>query len=254
MKLVSVITPSRLRTSSLLRAAQSVCRQHYPRIEHIIIGDNHPRLTRLTSQLQAINPRITVLSLKVPTNIVYRPWRTAIVRNHGISIANGDYIAHLDDDNEMEPEHIASLVSVLEDQKADAAHSWRKLYTRSGRPLQIKAYPWCKNGRIGKYLLTEFLKAGIYIPRSNECRDVMVTPTGDVLLHVDSSEWLVQRTVHQSVKFPISYTLRNIIHEQTEDYLLASEFYNKSLRIACSNKATLRYYLGGYSNSNSLVK
>ena len=248
MKLVSVITPSSNRTDLLLRAVNSVKNQDYPNIEHIIVGDNHPTLSTLREQIRGSNLMARVVNLNTPAEIIYHPLRASIARNHGISIAKGDYIAHLDDDNQIEPDHISSLVSTVEREGADAAHCWRKLLTADGSLFIIKTYPWAINPYLADYVFGEFIKAGICNPMTNEFRDQMVTPQGDPILHIDSSEWLIRREVHERIKFPVQYTLRQMIQHQTEDFLLATAFYQNGIKVVCSEKATLLYYLGGYSN------
>jgi glycosyltransferase involved in cell wall biosynthesis len=250
VKLVSVITPSYKRTDLLLRAVNSVKNQDYPNIEHIIVGDNHPTLSTLREQIMDSNPMARVENLDTPEEIIYPAHRTSIARNHGISIAKGYYIAHLDDDNQIEPNHISSLVATLERDGADASHCWRKLFTAGGNPFIVKTYPWVINPDLAEYIFGEFIKAGICIPMTNEFRDQMVTPQGDPILHVDSSEWLIKREVHQRIKFPVRYCLRQMIQHQTEDFLLATAFYQNGIKVVCSEKASLLYYLGGYSNGS----
>jgi glycosyltransferase involved in cell wall biosynthesis len=248
VKLVSVITPSRNRTEALLRAVTSVKNQDYSRVEHVIIGDSHPTLPVLESKISGINRKARVKNLDTPLEIFYPAQRASIARNYGISIAKGDYIAHLDDDNQIEPDHISSLVSTLERCEADAAHSWRKLFTSDGKPFRVTAYPWAMNPYLADYIFNQFVKAGICVPMTNHIRDQMLTPEGDPVLHVDSSEWLIRREVHDRIRFPEKYTLRQMIQHQTEDFMLATAFHLNNIKVVCSKRATLSYYLGGYSN------
>jgi glycosyltransferase involved in cell wall biosynthesis len=248
---VSVVTPTCVRTDLLLRTVRSVQQQDYPNIEHIIVGDHHPTLLALRERILSINPRARIENLLTPANIFYPAQRASIARNYGISIAEGDYIAHMDDDNQMERDHVSRLVSVLEREGASAAHSWRKLFTADGLPCELITYPWAVGSSLADHVFDELVKAGICVPGSSEVRDQMTTPEGDPILHVDTSEWLIRKEVHRRIRFPERYTLRQVIQHQTEDFLLATAFYQQGVKVVSSERATLLYYLGGYSNERS---
>ncbi|NQT29791.1 MAG: glycosyltransferase family 2 protein [Candidatus Saganbacteria bacterium] len=249
-KLVSVITPSHRRVNRLLRAVEAVRAQEYQRIEHIIIvGDKHPQLSgELGTRILEINPQAVILNLQTSKDIVYGAQRAAIARNAGIDRASGDYISHLDDDNVIEPNHIASLVETLEGEGVQAAHSWRKLFQADGTPFILDSYPWAVAPYLARYLFDKFVEANMFVPGTNEVHDQMITPAGDPVLHVDTSEWLICADLHRRARFDEHYGLRQIIQHQTDDFRLAEAFHQMSVPIAPTEQATLHYFLGGYSN------
>ena len=95
--LVSVIVPTYNRKDLLNLAINSINSQDYINKEIIIIGDNCPEFKEIDG-CRCVN---------LPEN---HGAGGAVPRNYGIMLANGKWIAYLDDDNQWEPNHISSLV------------------------------------------------------------------------------------------------------------------------------------------------
>lgn len=256
---VSVVTPSRNREEELLRAVRSVVRQDYPgSIEHVIVGDNHPTLEELRNEIIQINPNASIYNLHNEDEYrsadgliaVYTPSRSSYARNYGILRAAGRYIAHLDDDNEFEPEHISSLVTVLEaNPEIGVAYSGRKLVWPDGSQYLDERYPWVTdNEEIARYLYQEFVRKGIFVRGSNIVWDMVVAPDGEAIFTVDTSELLVRREVHNHFLFSVRYSTRAMVQHHTEDYDFVRRLHEAGVCMKSTEKATLRYYLGGYSN------
>jgi glycosyltransferase involved in cell wall biosynthesis len=111
---VSVITPTYNRPQFLLSAIQTVQEQTYPCIEHVIVDDcSSPPISNF---LSTENSDITVH--RHSTN---KGANTA--RNTGIDIANGEYIAFLDDDDEWEPTKIEKQVNKAKETGAKAIYT-----------------------------------------------------------------------------------------------------------------------------------
>lgn len=122
-KSVVVVTPSIL-SSKLIDAIESVSNQTYSNLTHLIVVDGEEHLSKM--------PRLGIKNLKFMT----LPWNTGKTDGdfygHRIyagipHFLNADYIFFLDEDNWYEPDHVASLVEVL-DRGNDFAHSLRKIY------------------------------------------------------------------------------------------------------------------------------
>lgn len=110
----------------LRQAIESVKAQTYDNVQHLVVIDGkHPKADYITSEY--IN--IDVLKL---------PYATGTDRYNGHRIygaaaylAQGDFICYLDEDNWLEPNHVESLVKVIE--KGNAwAFSLRKIYDKEG--------------------------------------------------------------------------------------------------------------------------
>lgn len=98
--LVSVIVPTYKRKALLGLAVDSIKSQDYINKEIIVVGDNCPEFEEIEG-CRCIN---------LPNN---HGAGGAVPRNYGIMMANGKWIAYLDDDNRWEPNHISSLMSGL---------------------------------------------------------------------------------------------------------------------------------------------
>ncbi len=144
--LVSVITP--VTGNPLMKQAiQSVQDQEYSNIEHIIVIDGKEREAAAQAILQEIEFK------KPQTHVICLPYATGKDgfnghRIYGMSLflANGDYLAFLDEDNWFDPHHIASLVQVVEAKHLDWAYSLRKIVNHDG---SFATYDNCES--LGKW-------------------------------------------------------------------------------------------------------
>ena len=91
--LVSVILPTYNREKYIAKAIESVCRQSYKNLELIIVNDASTDATNeLVDNLAKYNPKIIILRNEMNLGIVAS-------LNKGIEVAQGKYIARLDDDD-----------------------------------------------------------------------------------------------------------------------------------------------------------
>ena len=109
--LVSIIIPTYKRSDKLSRAIESVLNQTYTNIELLLVNDNEPNdcysnelLTRIKKYEN--DERFRFIEQEKHIN-------GAVARNVGIRLAQGEYIAFLDDDDWWEKEKLEKQVSVL---------------------------------------------------------------------------------------------------------------------------------------------
>lgn len=105
---VSVVTPTWRRHELLLeRCIPSVAAQTWPDVEHVVISDG---------------PDPELRDLIVGADVVYAELPDhpdddcnfgAYSRNHGLTVATGELVAYLDDDNAFRPQHIQWLAEAL---------------------------------------------------------------------------------------------------------------------------------------------
>lgn len=137
-KTAVVITPT-IGTSHVLSAIDSVANQTYENVEHLVVCDGMEYWDKLQSL--DLQPR---KSSKLHITNSY--WNTGKgYRNRGgffghriyaaySHIVDHDYVFFLDEDNWLEPNHVESLVRVL-DEGNDFAYSLRKIYDFDGNYL-----------------------------------------------------------------------------------------------------------------------
>lgn len=107
--LVSVIIPTYNRFSYLLNAIESVKKQTYDNIEIIVVNDCSTQSEYYTNTLEGC----TVINLSKNTRQMFGHPCVGFVRNRGLKIAKGKYVAFLDDDDIFLPDKILRQVRAL---------------------------------------------------------------------------------------------------------------------------------------------
>jgi len=104
--LVSLIVRTINRPDFLQEALQSICMQTYPNIEIVVINDGGEDVSAVVNDFAR---RVSALQLiQLPQNI-----GRSGAANQGLAAAKGEFIGFLDDDDTLDPEHIADLVQAL---------------------------------------------------------------------------------------------------------------------------------------------
>lgn len=133
---VSVITPT-TGNPYLAECIESVRAQTYSNVEHIVVVDGRERWDKANEILLAaefpngVNEHVCVLPYPTGTNR-YNGHR---VYGAATYFADGDYHLWLDDDNMLEPNHIESLVKLVQEKNLDWAYSFRKIIDKDGNVL-----------------------------------------------------------------------------------------------------------------------
>jgi glycosyltransferase involved in cell wall biosynthesis len=125
---VCVITPS-IGSSKLLDAMESVSRQTYRNLRHLVVADG-PAYEEKIKELQPRDKQVNAeLQIAVsPENTGAGGFNGQRIYAAYPHLINEDYIAFLDEDNWYEPDHLAALVSTIERKDLDFAFSFRKIY------------------------------------------------------------------------------------------------------------------------------
>jgi glycosyltransferase involved in cell wall biosynthesis len=105
--LVSIIVRTKDRPKLLKRALQSINEQIYRPIEVVLVNDGGCDLDR--EELRGILGDVSLNYRKLEENM-----GRAQAGNVGIENAKGEYVGFLDDDDEFYPDHVETLVSLLE--------------------------------------------------------------------------------------------------------------------------------------------
>ena len=181
------------------------------------------------------------------------PLRSAMIRNRGVRAAAGKWIAFLDDDNEFEPDHLTSLVTLGEESGLRAVHSWLKMLNCDGTPHITDTDPWRKDPEASRRRWVWAVAKGVRAPGSHVFRD-RCDPLDepDPVRSVDTGEWLLRRDLLIDLPLPVTYpTGGDAIVSEDDRYM--EELLRFGEPIGCSARPTLRYYLGGYSNTGTFL-
>jgi GT2 family glycosyltransferase len=138
--LVSVLTGTWQRHELLAGAIENVRQQTYRPLEHVIVSDGPDReLSRyimdvvLSEPCPVDDPRYVSLrfvELGQHWTGILRDSYAAAPLQTAMFLARGSYQIWLADDERMAPDHIASLVELLESRDADLAYSQAEIYMR----------------------------------------------------------------------------------------------------------------------------
>jgi len=133
VKTVSIITPT-TGNPYLAECIASVRAQTYKHIEHIVVVDGKERWEKAEPILKQAefpngkNEHVLVLPYPTGTNR-YNGHR---VYGGTSYFADGDYHLWLDDDNMLEPNHVESLINLVQEKNLDWAFSLRKIIDKDG--------------------------------------------------------------------------------------------------------------------------
>jgi glycosyltransferase involved in cell wall biosynthesis len=138
MSLVTVVTPTTGRGALLGRAVESVQAQarRGGDLEHWLVVDGESR--REAFERCAIGAEVAGGAVPVRTLVVPEPTGANQFNGHRIYAAASflvasPYIAFLDEDNWFEPDHLESLLALVEEHELDWAHSLRNIVEPDGR-------------------------------------------------------------------------------------------------------------------------
>ncbi|WP_161990609.1 glycosyltransferase [Candidatus Methylobacter oryzae] len=107
LPLVSLIVRTKNRPALLTEALQSITGQTYLNIEIIVVNDGGDDIDEIIGLFK--DDAITIIPLQFATGI-----GRSKAANAGLDKASGKYIAFLDDDDWLEPEHVQQLLELLE--------------------------------------------------------------------------------------------------------------------------------------------
>jgi len=144
--LVSVVLPTHNRCGLLMeRAIPSVLNQTYANIELIVVGDG---CTDDTERMVRGLELDRVKFLRLPES-AWRPhegydaWLVAGVdaSNMGMRMSRGDWIVHLDDDDELMPEHVDVLLRFAIENDLEMAYGRVVAVMEDGERIELGSFP-----------------------------------------------------------------------------------------------------------------
>lgn len=131
---VSIITPTFKRAHFLSRAVDSILSQTYDNIQIVVVDDNAElpefrKSTEETMQKYKDDPRVVYIQNE-------KNLGGGISRNVGIDACDGDYVAFLDDDDELEPPKIEAELKFMMMHDLDFCFTDLHIYDANGKLVE----------------------------------------------------------------------------------------------------------------------
>lgn len=250
MKKIAIVTFCFNRERELVRCIKSVqAQQDAPPFVHYVFSERVEALKEVPDVAKMEN-FVDWVSITNPYSAEHSSPRMAKLRQAALEMIQEPYVCFLDDDNEILPNHLISLFNLIEAQQLDAAYSWRVLVYPDGSPFAGDYYPWNPNKEVAESLYrwcveNELIRPGDSIiydgPRNSTHPHNVAT--------VDMNEWLFRTASLHRLGFNPEFTEEELVNQVGEDDKLLEKILRSDFRFECTQKATVRYYLGGVSNA-----
>ncbi len=185
---VSVILPTHNRPQRLREAIKSVLAQRFQDFEIIVVNDGAVDVRSVIDELN--DGRITLITHD-------RNRGLAAARNTGLRLARGKYIAYLDDDDRYLPDHLETLVGVLEQGCSQAAYSdaWRVHEKREGEHYREagRDVPYSYDFSLPKLLVSNYFPV-LCVMHRRSCLDEVGVFDESLFAHEDWDLWIRMAT------------------------------------------------------------
>lgn len=249
---VSVIILTKNRHEKLICAINSVLKQDFKNeIEIVLIGDSCDYLENIEylklPRNISIKKHNIILDKGIDKNLIVH--RVATLRNIAVNLSTENFVCFLDDDNLWEANHISSLMDTILVHQCKASYSWRQLFLNNGKPWIPTIWPWIGSDVPQEKLLGIYKELGMLDLKTNILKDKFeaIYDNRDFAT-IDMGAWLFKKDLFDVIKFKTDYTKEEVNCLVTEDDQLLLDFKKLNFLVHSSQKATLKYYLGGFSN------
>lgn len=237
---IDVVMVTKGRRSTLVEALTSVAAQRVDAAIRVTLFLDGPAASFEVPTCDGIDVR--VLTAPDDAALPGTPWdRIAVLRQLAAEACDADYTAFIDDDNLWAGDHLASLLR-LAGPDTPAVHSWRELIEPHGAPAEPVGFPWLPPGPEADDAWRRMVTSGTMTPG-----EAIVREGADIGM-VDMGGWLFATWLLRMLRFHRPRTPKEIDDRLGEDDILLAQLCDLRIPIACTERATLRYRLGGMSN------
>lgn len=222
--LVSVIIPTHDRLALLMEAIGSVRAQRYAPVELIVVDDGS---TDGTWERLRAEPGLRPLRID-------HTGRPGAVRNAGVAVATGDYLAFLDSDDLWMPDKLALQMELLRERpEVPIVHS-RELWLRDGHPVSQAGQRHRRSG----WLFADAVRKCIVGPSTVVLHRAVLRAVGgfreDLEIAEDYELWL-----RVTARFPVAYCDRPLVTKRAGHGDQLSERYGQIERFRIDALAPL---------------
>ncbi|MBA5868777.1 MAG: glycosyltransferase [Nitrospira sp. CR2.1] len=189
--MVSVIVPTFNRPQLLRVALESLNRQQFQDFEVIVVNDGRTPVDSVIAEMNQ-QGRITLVNHD-------RNRGLAASRNTGLRVAQGRYVAYLDDDDRLLPEHLDTLVEFLERGTHQVAYTdaWRvtERGLEGAREEVERDQPYTYDYDFGRLLVKNYIPV-LCLMHRRTCLDDVGGFDESLFVHEDWDLWIRLGTVY----------------------------------------------------------
>jgi FkbM family methyltransferase len=225
--LVTVITATTGRPE-LAKAIESVQRQTYANIEHLLVVDYPQSADRVREFCERLQGPVPSHCVVLPYNTGAHGFNGHRIYGASVFIARGEFVAFLDEDNWFDADHLASLMERVVAEGLEWAYSLRKICRADGSVVAVD------NGNsLGKWS----------------------TATNDELHLVDANCYLLRRDIAVrtcavwNARFPDVITYVNKHPVVSPDYALCMKLLAEYPRSGSNGQYSANYRVGSAAYS-----
>lgn len=220
--LVSIIITTYNRCNLLPRAINSVLNQTYKNVEIIIVDDcSIDKTQEIIKNYQKRYSNIIYIKNDIPSG-------ANVSRNKGIKIAQGEFIAGLDDDDEFLPERIELLMKHYNNQYAFITSNNLMITANKQIPSKIPSIVTLNDMLSNNILMNQgliekdrLIKIGLYDESLNACQDY------DIWMRLIIEFGFVKVIPEITQIIYMNDNLRRISTKSRKKYLAYFKFYKK---------------------------
>jgi GT2 family glycosyltransferase len=189
--MVSVVVPTYNRPERLKVALESVNRQQYQDFEVIVVNDGTIPVESVVAEAN-LQGRITLVNHDHNRGL-------AASRNTGLRLAKGTYVAYLDDDDRLLPDHLATLVAYLErgTHKVAYTDAWRvREQDVDGTPTEVgRDRPYSYEFDAPRLLVSNYIPV-LCMMHHRACLDEVGLFDESLFVHEDWDLWIRLATLY----------------------------------------------------------
>ncbi len=111
---------------------KSIQDQSYPHVEHMVVIDGLEHAKKADSIIGNYGKSRPIRTIRLPYNTGANRFHAHRIYGAIPYLCDGDFVAYLDEDNWFDPDHIESLINLIENRELLWAYSLRKIVDRHG--------------------------------------------------------------------------------------------------------------------------
>jgi len=232
-----IITTYKRKPEFVIRAAKSVLNQTYPNIELIVVDDSPNGYELRDSVKEAIE--------ELPGKVTYvrhsENKGACAARNTGLSLAKGEYVGFLDDDDEWCLNKVEKMLPLFINENIAFVYCGAEVvFVETGRVEELKRTYY--KGRIYRYLLTSNIIGSTSFPLiKRKCLESIGGFDEELPSCQDYDVWL-----RLSMNYEVNYTKDILVRYYMHDN---EQISKNNMNVLIGNQRIIDKNIEGYKNN-----